>query len=126
MADELSLTLVLDYEKGTYSAFRAFRDLLITVAGERVHRTTQAVGTSEEALSLGDCGVGGFCLLYNHDPTNYVEVKPIASTAPLVRINPLEFAAFRIALLDHLGNALVPYIQANTAACDVEIILLEA
>jgi len=65
----------------------------------------QSIGTSEEALVLGDVVTPGFIFVENLDVTNYVEIGLTGSYT--VKLKAREWAIFRLA-----G---APYALANTA-----------
>lgn len=83
---------------------------------------TVNVGTSEEAISLGDITTNGWALIKNLDSTNYVTWGPESGGA-MVALGRLE--AGEVALLRLTPSALTLRMQANTAACDVLIQVFE-
>jgi hypothetical protein len=100
------------------------------------HHTTQAVGTSEEAVSIGDIdnsnatGDEYIVQLVNRDSTNYVEVKVKYAATPsywtIGVMRPGEpWGPARVPKLDgsSLGGL---FLKANTAACNVEVVACEA
>lgn len=122
MADELSLTVIVDFESATTTALEVVRNLLVDVASDKVHRTTQTVNTSAEDLDLGDLSEDGYCLLKNLDSANFVEVSPnILGTAPLIRIGPGKIALFQLS-----SNAVAVKVVADTAECELQILAFEA
>jgi hypothetical protein len=103
---------------------------------DKEHHTVQAVGTSEEALSLGDVdnsnatGDEYMVQCINRDPTNYVEVLVKYAATPsywvIGKMRPGEpWGPVRLPKLDgsSLGGI---YLKANTASCDVEVVTFEA
>lgn len=118
MANELVVSASLKFEKTGGSVDGAFGGIQINVTGDNCIRHVQAVGfAAEEALTLGDVAAGGYWLFKNLDATNYVEIRPGTGVADLVRINAGEIALFRLA-----ADATAPYVQANTAACNLLVI----
>jgi len=79
-----------------------------------------SIGTSEEALDLGDCGTGGWFMAKNLDDTNFVSIRQGTGASDLIRLRAGEVCLFR---LD--ADATAPYIIADTASVDVEYLLLE-
>ena len=117
MANEIRLTASLNFT-GTALPFQTlqFADKLVSVSSQRYIRNSQIVGTSREVLLLGDV-TPGYALLHNCDTTNYIDVFPDGSGAAVIRLNAGEVALFRFA-------ASAPQVQANTAACLLESLLI--
>jgi hypothetical protein len=120
MADELSISLSFALSKGSTEIAERIRDLLIDVAGTHVTHLRQEIGTSEEAIVLGDAGVGGWFLAINRDDTNFVEIRSGTGATNLVQVLAEEFCLFRIS-----PDATAPYAIADTAACELEYWLIE-
>jgi hypothetical protein len=78
-------------------------------------RNVQNIGTSDEALALGDITTPGWAVFQNLDDTNYVEIG-VGSFTPVVKLKPGEQAILR------LGTT-APRAQANTAAVDLFYII---
>ena len=94
-------------------------DKLVTVATKRIVRAKQAVGTSEEALGLGDISALGYCILINRDATNFINVKTATGGTIFARINAGEFAAFRFG-----SGVTAPFVIADTAACQLDYLII--
>ena len=123
MANELTLQIKATYAKsGAEVTFPdlAKQVLLVTVTGTRFIQMRQSVGTSEEALELGDIATGGYCIMVNRDATNYMEVRSGTGATDLIRLNAGEVAVFRIS-----GDSTAPFVIANTAAVEIEYFLLQ-
>lgn len=121
MANEISITAILSFAKGASSDDLAVENFLVNMAGTKFHHGTQIVGTSEEPLNLADVGTGCMCMLWNRDATNYVQVFAESGGTPLIRIKAGMPAIFS---LDPLSTA--PQVKANTAAVELEVLLVEA
>tara|TARA_R110002110_G_scaffold58200_4_gene165452 strand:- start:159 stop:518 length:360 start_codon:yes stop_codon:yes gene_type:complete len=119
MANELTLQSAMSFTSGIFSADKALSKQ-ITVAGTDYVSATQSIGTSEEELAKGEItgSILGYLLIYNTDATNYVEVASV-TTKYAVRLLAGEFALFR-------PNGSSVFCKANTGACIVEYLLLEA
>lgn len=79
----------------------------------RYNRSVQNVGTSWEALEIGDL-VKQYILIRNLSE-NYVSFgKSVADATEIIRILPGEFSFFYLI-------AAAPAVKADTAACDIEI-----
>ena len=87
---------------------------------EYIHNIA-SIGTSEEALAMGDVAAPGWCYMKNLDPTNYIEIRAATGVADSLRLNAGEFCVFRFA-----ADATAPYAAANTAACRLEYLIVEA
>jgi hypothetical protein len=119
MAD-LDLTVKLEYDDNNTEITVDLGTLEISVAGTNSLHHRQTVGTSEEAITLGDVAAGGYVLAVNRDATNYVKLRPGTGIADLIRIGPGECALFR---LD--DDATAPYAIADTGSCEVEFVLID-
>lgn len=127
MASELTFNLSVEYVDSfgvTMQATPAIEDVLVTVATKKSMVTVQSVGTSEEALLLGDITSRGTCVLVNLDPTNYIEVKVATGGAIFAKLFPKGSTAGVNFCVVHLGSgAQSPFVIANTASCDMAIFL---
>ena len=121
MANELSASVALRFTKGNVDVEFHWLNKLFTVAGTDYTAKTQTIGTSEEALDIGDCAAGGMICVVNLDPTNYVSIRAATGGTNCVRVNALEGALFRF---DAAGAA-APFAIANTGACQVAYLLVE-
>ena len=120
MANEITLTASLAFAKGSVSVSlsKSAAQFSVDAGSHKYYSGMQTVGTSEEALELGDIATGGYCLLINRDATNYVSVRAGTGAANLIKLKAGEAALFRC-------EAAAPYVIANTAACLVEVLLIE-
>lgn len=118
MANELTLSMGLSYEKGNVQAFsREIAEKLVTVSGDPLIHHIQEIGTSEEALILGGLSQPlGWFWAKNLDDSNYVEIRSgTGASNDIVRLNAGEFCLFRWG-----SDISAPYAIANTAAVDLE------
>lgn len=120
MANELTLRVNMQFEK-LDSAFELLygpknRD----VAGSKPLRNRQLVGTVEEALVVGDAGAGGYFMAINRDATNFVELRPGAGLADLIRLKPGDVCLFR------LTNDATLYAISDTAAVELDYFIVPA
>lgn len=118
MANELTVSCSGRFSKSGREISKSYSGIQIDVSGDKVTQLIQEIGTSEEALDIGDVGTAGYLLLKNLDDTNYVTIRPGAGETDLVKLKAGEVAMFRLALDG-------PYAIADTAACDVELTLIE-
>lgn len=119
MANELTLAASLKFVKGTTNVSFAKSGIQLDVSGKNYTHKTQSIGTSEEAVDLGDVATPGYILIYNKDATNYVSVRAGTGEANLVKVPPGGIGLFHC-------EASAPYAIANTAAVDIEYLLVEA
>jgi hypothetical protein len=120
MAAELTVTGSLSFAKGNVPAIaRARSGVTFDVAGAKYVAGVQNIGTSEEAIHLGDLGTPGWYYLRNLDNTNYIEVRPNTGVADCLKLKPGEFSVGRFA-----ADA-VPYAIANSGACNLEKLIVE-
>ena len=120
MANELTLSASLAFAKGNANTGLSKGGLQVTVTGTQYLSNIQSVGfAAEEALVVSE-GTLGYCFMRNNDATNYVEVRPGTGVADLIRLNAGEIALFRFA-----ADVTAPFVQANTAAVELEYIIIE-
>jgi len=119
MANELTLSASVKFLKSDTNVDFAKAGVLLDVAGGDYVKRTQTVGTSEEALGLGDLTTPGYMLIYNSDSTNYVKIRSGTGAGDLIRVPAGGIALFYC-------EATAPYIIANTASVVVEYLLVEA
>jgi hypothetical protein len=117
MANELSLSVRMRLAKGGLKKSFSSGSLSIDVAGTNVIDNVQNIGTSEEAVLLGEASTGGYVIAHNLDATNYVSLRAATGTGNFLRINAGEIAVFRL-------EAAAPFAIANTAACNVRFIVI--
>lgn len=114
MANELEISCRLKYSKGDVEVDTGNKSFKVDVSGDNVISHVQQVGTSEEAITLGDVAAGGWCMAENLDATNYVEIRQGTGIADLIKLKAGEACIFRLP-----SDASAPYAIADTAACNV-------
>lgn len=117
MANELTLTTSLTYNKGAISVALAKSGLQFNVAGTAFTESAATVPTSATAIPLGSVGTPGFILAINLDTTNYVTILDSVSGNACVKLKPGEPALFRLA-------SSAPAWKANTASCTVLYLII--
>jgi hypothetical protein len=122
MADEITVSGYLKIDSPAYDLLEAMErtGLRFDLSGTEFVHSIQSIGTSEEAIALGDVATPGWFFCVNLDDTNYVELRPGSGAADFARLNPGEFCVLRLAADVTL------YAIANTAAVRVEYLLAEA
>lgn len=122
MANEISITGILKCVNSAQGIDQEMKreNISADMAGDSYTRFTQTVGTSEEALELGqDIGTPGYCMIRNLDATNFVSLRRATAEGNCIKIRAGKFALFELA-------ATAPFVIADTGACRIEVLLLEA
>lgn len=118
MANEFVLngSVAYDDSEGTEFALEIV-DKLASITTKKFVHHKQNVGTTEEALDLGELTVaGGLAICINRDSTNYVELRSATGASnDVIKILAGEFAIFRWG-----SDVTAPYAIANTAAVQLE------
>ena len=119
MANELSLSsLTISFSKsGSRSVYEKVVTITPTIAGAQVMDNVQTVGTSEQAVLLGDVAPGGYWFVQNLDATNFVTIRSATGVTGLIKLLAGEWAIFRTN-----AGAAAPYVIADTASCDVRFL----
>lgn len=96
-----------------------------TVTTKRPVKLVQNVGTSEEAIDLGDTGTPVYAFFKNLDPTNFINLKVATGGAIFAKLRPDTNGdgTGGVAMLELGSGATAPYAIADTAACNMEIML---
>lgn len=121
MANELQVSVGMRFIKGSTNVQLNFLNQLFTVSGTDYVEGTQSIGTSEEALNLGDCAAGGYLIIKNTDPTNFVTLRAGTGVVDTIKLKPGRVACFPLDPTD----ASAPYLIADTAACVVQYLVVE-
>jgi len=116
VSGELSIGIVFSFNKGGAKVSRS-ETLTIDVAGDAFSHEIQSIGTGNVALVEGAAvGTPGYILVKNLDDSNFVEVGITGSYT--IKLLAGEVALFR-------ADAAI-YAKADTAACLVEYVIIEA
>lgn len=129
MANEVTVGGSLKYSASEVEVSRSFSNIIKSIAGtKRFTHTVQSVGTSEEAIDLGDVSTPGWAVFRNLDQTNYIELKVATGGAIFAKLVPDSDGDGKggIAVLQLGSGATAPFAIANTAACNMEIFIIEA
>ena len=116
MANEISVSLSLRYSNSPTSASLA-ASFLADQVGSKYESGIQTVGTAEENLAKNDVGTIGYIAVRNTDPDNYVELA--SSTG----VYSVKLRAGESCFIPWEGAQVIA--KANTAACDVEYMIIE-
>ena len=121
MANELTLSGRVSYSDSESADFGlSILELQKSVATRKFVHAKQNIGTSEEAIGLGELATLGWAIFVNRDATNYLEIRMSSGASnDHVRVPPSSFAVF------HFGSDVTaPYAIANTAACQMEYMIV--
>ncbi len=119
MADELTLSgLLITFVKANVPS-TSFTAGSITpdIAGSQWMDNVQNVGTTEEAILMGDVAAGGYCFVQNMDATNFVELRSGTGATDFIRLLAGEWCIFRLS-----PDATAPFAIADTAAVNVRFL----
>jgi len=121
MADEATIFASVRFVKGSTVVELGADNLQVDVSGNQFAWQRQSVGTSEEAIDIGEVSTGGYFCAINRDPTNFVSIRQATGGTDFIRLNAGEVCCFRI----H-ASSVAPFWIADTAVCQVEFLLLPA
>lgn len=118
MANEITLRWSLDVTKGNLSRRLSpvSQSITLSAASPAVAGGVISVGTTHEAIPLGDLAGNGIAWVRNLETTNYLEIGVVVSSTfyPLLKLKAGESFPLRIA------SGVAPYAKANTAACRLD------
>lgn len=120
MADELTVIGGWQYAKNDVSRNVTAHSEDHDVTGNEYIDHVQSIGTSAEAVTLGDVATYGFAVFKNLDATNYVEIGITDGAGDIhafVKLMAGEEA--------QVWLAAAPYAKANTAACLLNYTIFE-
>lgn len=120
MADEITLTASLAYaDSESADVLLEKCNVSATAATKKFTHVKHNVGTTEEAMILGEVTALGYCCIVNRDATNFIEVRAASGGTKIVKVPAGKAAVF------HFGSGVTaPYLIADTAACQVEYLLV--
>jgi len=118
MASELTVSAALAFKKGGVAPAISKTNITFNVTGTKFVQGIQQIGTSAEALDIGDITTVGWALIENLDSTNFVTVRDGAAGADVVKLKAGEFFVGRLATS-------TPFLIANTAAVNVQYLVVE-
>ena len=123
MASEITVLAALSFRKGGVISGIDPGPITVTMTGTKSLRGVQSIGfAAEEAIVIGEVPAGGYIIIRNLDATNYVRIRPLAGTTPLIRLTP----ARPVCVFPLDASATAPTAQADTAAVLIEYLVLEA
>ena len=122
MANEITITSKLTLKNGNFELELNNRSLKVDQTGTGGIHQEQSIGTTYEAIALGEVGTEGFAMFRNNDDTNSIQIglDGGAALTPVMKLLAGETAGpFRI------DAAATLFALADTAACILEVIILE-
>jgi hypothetical protein len=119
MSKEIKAGFNLRFDNGqSYIEFQ--KSTLIDVTGSQYLKAKQAIGTSEEALVLGDISPGGLFAAVNTDASAVISLRAGTGLQDFVSLKAGESCIFRT----HTGST--PYAISDTAGAELEYVIIEA
>ena len=120
MASEITVNASLVYEDTEdVAASLANTDDIINVTTKKPVRNRQTITTSEVAINLGGIASLGWMMFKNLDATNYIEIKTGTGGTVIGKMLAGEsYGPVRCG-----SGITAPFAQANTASCDMEVLI---
>jgi hypothetical protein len=122
MADEVTVNGSLEYEDAEDSELSlGLANATFDVSTKKFIHHKMAVGTSEEAIPLGEVTSLGWAIFKNLDDENYLEIRSATGAGnDIIKLPPLSSAG-----PFHFGSDVsAPFAIANTAACQMEYLIV--
>jgi len=118
MAKEIGISLSISIQKNGAGASGTL-SISPDLTGELILQNVQNIGTSAEAVTLGDITTAGQVFIKNLDATNFVEVfLDSGGTQRIAKLRP-GYGMY----IPFEGTAL--YAKANTASCKIQVVASE-
>lgn len=126
MPNELTINATIEYDDGIVSQSSQVVNRVVTLSTQRCVKLVQSVGTSEEAINLGDVTTLGYVMFRNLDPTNIIDIKTGTGGSLAARLDPdtNSDGTGGLALLKLAEGMQAPFAIAYTQACRMEIFLI--
>ena len=119
MANEINVACSLSGSKGG-ATVTASGTKTADMAGDQMITNVQIVGTSAEALVLGDVSTIGYVMLKNLDATNFIEVALDSgvSTQKFAKLLAGDIMLFK-------ASTATMYVKADSGACNLQVTAVE-
>ena len=118
MANELRIAAQLEYNKNGVKESKN-DSAFVDISGDSINKAIQEIATSNTQITaVATIGTYGYMFFKNLDASNYIEIADEDDTNYFCKLKAGEFAMFRAADSDYWG-------RANTAAVDLEILIIE-
>ena len=120
MANEIKVNAAVSYadSEGAKTLLEIV-DLLASVSTKKYVQAKQNIGTSEEAIGLGEVTSLGLGIFINRDSTNFIELRTGTGGTKFAKI-----AAGRLAIFWFGSGITAPFAIADTAACQMEYLII--
>ena len=122
MADEIEISAALRLRRTDIDASLSKIGLTFDQSGSEFTQTVQTIGTTEEAVHLGELSAPGYVLAINLDTTNFVSLRVGTGLTNAIRLD----ANNGIALFKAGSGMTAPFAIADTSPCRVLFLILEA
>lgn len=120
MAAEITASASLQVDNGIFDEALSKVGIHFDWTTHKYTKTIQAIGTSEEAIDLGEVTSLGWIMAVNLDNTNYVELR-LGTGASL---DMIKLPAKGGLAIFHAGSDMsAPFAIANTASCNVAFLI---
>lgn len=120
MANEISVTCSLSASKNGAAISSGQLSDTADMAGDQMLTNVQVVGTTEEAINLGDVSTIGYVAFKNMDPTNYVELAldSLVTAQVFAKLLPGDITILK-------AKTATMYAKANTAPVNLLVHAVE-
>lgn len=122
MANEIQLSVNLVASKGGASVSGSASQVS-TMAGDQMLTNVQIIGTSSEAIILGDSTTIGYVFFKNMDATNFVSISALATAVASTSFAKL--LPGDCALIKAVGNPPTLTAIADTASVNLLVVAVE-
>lgn len=122
MANELALNFDAQYsdDTGSVSAVSIVDQLIGSTAKRQFHGKQLIPITVDTVIARGGVTGAQLLVIVNRDPTNFVTIKPGNGGLAIAKLLPGRFC-----VIPPGGDFLTPYAVADTAACEIEVLLID-
>lgn len=96
MANELTITAKIEYSNGGIVDSIDVTELAASVSANAILHRTQTIGSSEEALGLGDLATPGFLVGVNRSAVGQLHIRAGTGATDLVELGPGEPCLMRL------------------------------
>jgi hypothetical protein len=119
--DDITISMSWTYDVGGRKRSLPSTTTKFSVGTNNVIENIQNIGTSEEALTMGEVTNPGFAYFKNLDTTNFIEIGQYDVNTNFVAFVKIETNA---ACVLWLGTT-APYAKADTAACKLDYVIAD-
>lgn len=121
MADEITKQFRISATKNGVTMLYAPTQSKENMAGDDMLQNTQLIGTSSEVIDFGEItGAPGLVILFNSDPTNFIEIGGDSG----LTVHKQKIPALKEIVMRPTSGTL--YAKADTADCRLLIFATEA